>query len=69
MVGIGWLVIVVSAHMCSASLSETEKSLWEHYNELATKLDAKQEALWHDMANSNLLFVRHPLSLYIVPCS
>ena len=57
--------IMVRAHMCSVSLSGTEKSLWEHYNELAAKLDAKQEAMWHDIANSTLLFVCL-LSLYIM---
>ena len=69
MVSIGWLRIIVGAHMCSASLSGTKKSLWEHYNELAAKLDAKQEAKWHDMANSTLIFVRLPLSVYDFPCS
>ena len=69
MVGIGWLGIMVGAHMCSASRSGTEKSFWEHYNELAAKLDAEQEAVWHDMANSTLIFVRLPLSLYNFPCS
>ena len=69
MVGIGWSGIMVGAQMCSASLSGTEKSLWEHYNELAAKLDAEQEAVWHDMANSTLIFVRLPLSIYNFPCS
>ena len=69
MVGIGWFGIMVGAYMCSVSLSRTKKSLWEHYNELAAKLDAKQEAVWHDIANSTLLFVRLPLSIYNVPCS
>ena len=65
MVGIGWLGIMAGAHICSVPLSGIEKSLWEHYNELAAKLDAKQETMWHDMANSTLLFVRLSLSLYI----
>ena len=33
------------------------------------KLDAEQEAMWHDIANSTLIFVRLPLSLYNFPCS
>ena len=66
MVGIGWLGTMAGAHMCSVPLYGTEKSLWEHYNELAAKLDAKQEAVWHDIANSTLLFVRLPRSLYIM---
>ena len=64
MVGIGWPGIMVGAHMCSASLSGTEKSLWEHYNELATKLDATQVTVWHNTADTTLIFVR--LSLYIL---
>ena len=68
-VGTGWPGIVVGAHMCSGSLSGTEKSLWEHYNESAAKLDAKQEAVWHDIANSTLLFVRLSLYIYNVPRS
>jgi len=64
MVGIGWPRSMVGAHMCLASLSGTEKSLWEHYNELAAKLDGTKEMVWHDMAKSTLIFVRLPLSLY-----
>jgi len=67
MVGIGWPGIIVGAHMCSALLPETEKTLWEHYNELRAKLDARQEAVWHDMTNTTLIFVRLPLPLFNVP--
>jgi len=69
MVGIGSPEIMVGAHMCSASLSETEKSIWEHYNELTAKLDATQKAEWDDMANNILIFVCPPssISLYF-PC-
>jgi len=63
MVGIGRPGLTMGAHMCSASLPGTEKSLWEHYNELRAKLDAKQEARWHDAANTALVFVRPSLSL------
>jgi len=63
MVGIGRPGITMGAHMCSASLPETENSLWEHYNELRAKLDARQEAVWHEMTNGALLIVRLPLSL------
>jgi len=63
MVGIGRPGITVGAHMCSASLPGTEKSLWEHYNELRAKLDAMQEALWNDLANTTLIYVRLHLSL------
>ena len=52
--------------MCSASLPETGKSIWEHYNELAAELDATQVAIWHNMADTTLLFVRAH-SLYTFP--
>ena len=52
--------------MSSESHSGTEKLLWEHYNELRARLDAKQEIVWHDMANSALIFVRLLLSLYFL---
>ena len=52
--------------MCSASLPETEKSIWEHYNELAAELDAAQVIIWHNMADTTLLFVRAH-SLYSFP--
>ena len=55
---------IMGAHMCSELLGRTENSLWEHYNELMAKLDARQEAAWHEMANTVLIFVRLPLSLY-----
>ena len=55
------------AHMSSESLSWTEKSLWEHYNELRAKIDARQEAVWHDMANGALIFVRFPSTLSVLP--
>ena len=63
-----WLRIMLGAHICSASLPETEKSIWEHYNELVAELDAKQVEIWHDMADTTLLFVRAH-SLYTFPCS
>jgi len=70
MVGIGRPEIMVGAHMCLAWTSGTEKSIWEHYNELAAKLDATQKAEWDDMANNTLIFVclPCPISLYF-PCS
>ena len=55
------------AHMSSESRSGTEKSLWEHYNELRARLDARQEHVWHDMANSALIFVRLPSALSVRP--
>ena len=64
MVGTGWLRIIVGAHMCPASPPGTDKSVWEHYNELMAELDASQEIKWHDMANSTLIFVRVPPSLH-----
>ena len=57
---------MLGAHMCSAPHFRTEKSLWEHYNDLASKLDATQEAVWHDTANTILTFVRLPSSLSIL---
>ena len=57
---------MLGAHMCSASLPEAEKSIWEHYNELAGELDAAQVAIWHNMADTTLLFVR-ARSLYTFP--
>ena len=53
--------------MSSESLSGAEKSLWEYYNELRAKLDARQETVWHDMANSALIFVRLPSALSVLP--
>jgi len=67
MVGIGRPGITVGAHMCSASIPGTEKSLWEHYNEVRAKLDARQLAVWHDMTNTALLIVRLPPSLSNFP--
>jgi len=67
MVGAGMPGITVGAYMCSASLPGTEKSLWEHYNKLRAKLDAKQEVVWHEMTNTTLLIVRFPLSLSNFP--
>ena len=55
------------AHIVSESHSGTEKSLWEHYNELRAKTDARQAAVWHDMANSALIFVRLPSALSVLP--
>ena len=66
MVGIGRPRITVGAHMCLASLPRTDKSLWEHYNELTAKLDEMRLAAWHDMANTTLIFVRLPLSNFPV---
>jgi len=57
----------MGAHMCSASLPEIENSLWEYYNELRAKLDARQEAVWHKMTNGALLIVRLPPSLSNFP--
>ncbi len=57
---------MLGAHMCSVPLCRIEKSLWEHYNELMAKLDARQETVWHDMANTILIFVRLPSSLSIL---
>ena len=57
----------VGPHMCSVSLCRTEKSVWEHHNELAAKMDEKQETAWNDMANTILVFVRLPSSLSIPP--
>ena len=54
---------MLGAHMCTASLPETEKSVWEHYNALAAELDAKQVAIWHNVADTTLLFVRTILSI------
>ncbi len=66
MVGVGWLRIMVGAHMCSASLHGTRKSIWEHYNELTAELDATQARVWHNMADTTLMFVRAH-SLYALP--
>ena len=61
---------MLGAHMCSAPLCRTNKSLWEHYNELTAKLDATQESMWDDMANTILIFVGLPSSLlYTSPAS
>jgi len=57
----------MGAHMCSAPLPGTEKTLWEHYNELRAKLDASQFEVWHDMTNTALLIVRLPPSLSNFP--
>src|SRR5258706_707353 len=61
--GIG---LEAGAHiMCSALLCRTEKSLFEHYNELAAKLDATQETggmTWPILSSS--LCVSLPHSLY-----
>ena len=67
MVGVGWLRTMLGAHMCPASFPETEKSIWEHYNELVAELDATQVKIWHDMADTTLLFVRaHSLYTFTV---
>ena len=61
MVGTGWLRIdriMVGAHICSVSLPGTEKSLWEHYNELMAEMDATQVTVWHNMADTTVVFVR-----------
>ena len=50
------------SNMCLVSLCRTEKSLWEHHNEIVAKLDEKQETAWNDMANTILVFVRLPSS-------
>ena len=55
--------IMLDAHMCSAPLCRTEKSLWDHYNDLTAKLDATHGEVWNDMANTILIFVRLPSSL------
>ena len=57
---------MVGAHMCSESLPGTEKSLWEHYNELAAELDAAQAETLHNMADTMLSTVRGH-SLYTFP--
>jgi len=57
---------MLGAHMCSASFCRTEKTVWEHYNDLVAKLDATKEKEWHDMANTILIFVRLPSSLSIL---
>ena len=49
---------MVGAYLCSASLPGTEKSIWEHYNELAAELDATQVAIWHNIVDTMLLVVR-----------
>jgi len=67
MVGTGRPGITVGAHMCSASLPGTENSLWEQYNELRAKLDSRQEAMWNDMTNTTLIYVRLPISLSNFP--
>src|SRR5258706_1738957 len=54
---------ILGARVCSASLFRAEKSIWEHYNNFAAKLDATQEKEWHDMASTILIFVRRPSSL------
>ena len=64
MTGIGWKHAVCS-HVLSAAC-RTEKSIWEHYNDLASKQDATQETVWHDTANTILTFVRLPSSLSIL---
>ena len=48
---------MLGAHMCSASLPETQKSIWEHYNELAAELDATQVEIWHNIVDTMLIFV------------
>ena len=57
----------LGSHMCLVSLCRTEKSLWEHHNEIAAKLDEKQETAWNDMVNTILVFVRLPSSLSTPP--
>ena len=49
--------------MRSVPVSETEKSLWEHYNDLTAKLGATQKAEWEATADSILVFVRLSSSL------
>ena len=51
------------AHMCLAPLSMTENFLWEHYNDMAAEMDAKQ---CKDIANSVLIFVRPPSPRFIL---
>ena len=53
-----WHGVMEGAHMSSESHSGTEKSIWEHYNEMRARLDAKQEIVWQDQANTALIFVR-----------
>ena len=48
---------VVGAYMCLASHPGTEKSIWQHYNELRAKLDAKLLAECHDITNTTLIYV------------
>ena len=55
---------MLGAHMCSASLPETEKSIWEHYNELAAELDAAQVEIWHNIVDTMLIFVSAILSTH-----
>ena len=67
MVGTELPGIPVGAYMYSASLPGTGKSLWEHYNELTAELDATQAKMWHNMADTMLLFVRaHSLETFPV---
>ena len=56
---------MAGAQMCSASLPGTEKSLWEHYNELAAELDAAQAIKLQNMADTMLIAVRAHFSLYL----
>ena len=50
--------MMVCAHMCSVSLYGTEKSIWEHYNELTAELDETQVTVRHNMADTTIIIVR-----------
>ena len=50
--------MMVCAHMCSEPLSGTEKSIWEHYNELTAELDAAQVTVRHNIADTIIVIVR-----------
>jgi hypothetical protein len=39
------------------SLCKTEKSIWEHYNEMAAVEDNIREVEWQDLADTILVFV------------
>ena len=39
------------------SLGKNEKSIWEHYNEMAAVEDNIREVEWRDLADTILVFV------------
>ena len=46
----GWIDVLPESHV-------KEKSIWEHYNEMAAVEDNIREVEWRDLADTVLVFV------------